>query len=114
MQIEKQKQRLEEEKERLVRELEYYKKEDPYLSPDRGTANTVDDDITEDEGHDRVTATRLALKKDLYAVEEALKSIESGTYGICKNCGEKIEEERLEIMPAARFCLNCEKKRLSL
>jgi RNA polymerase-binding transcription factor DksA len=37
-------------------------------------------------------------------VKDALMKIETGTYGICEVCGEKIEEDRLEANPAARTC----------
>jgi DnaK suppressor protein len=34
----------------------------------------------------------------------ALKRMQDGTYGMCEECGEKIEEDRLEANPAARTC----------
>ena len=37
-------------------------------------------------------------------IKLALANIESGTYGICETCGEKIEEDRLEANPATRTC----------
>ncbi len=101
---------LEKEKENLVKELDYYKKEDPYLSPDRNTSNTLDDDITEIEGHDRITATRINLKERLGDVKKALVSIEDGSYGECKSCGKKIPAERLIAMPTALYCIECNKK----
>ncbi|MDP2671249.1 MAG: TraR/DksA C4-type zinc finger protein [bacterium] len=111
MQIPVQKSKLESGKAKLLKQLDHYKKEDPYLIPDRQSSNTVDDDITEIEGHDRITATRIALETDLKAVEEALGRIKDGTYGNCQNCGKKIEENRLSIMTTAKFCLDCQEKR---
>ena len=46
-----------------------------------------------------------ALK--LRLVEDALKRIENGTYGICISCEEPIEEKRLEYVPFARYCTEC-------
>jgi RNA polymerase-binding transcription factor DksA len=37
----------------------------------------------------------------------ALERIERGTYGSCENCGKKIIEERLELLPYARYCTPC-------
>ena len=37
-------------------------------------------------------------------VKRALKKIEDGAYGTCEISGEPIEEERLEVNPAARTC----------
>jgi RNA polymerase-binding transcription factor DksA len=45
------------------------------------------------------------VEGELAAVERALRRLEEGTSGTCEACGEPIEEERLEAMPAARFCL---------
>ena len=41
------------------------------------------------------------LELRLKDVNNALGQIESGTYGICKVCGEEIPEERLKANPAA-------------
>jgi RNA polymerase-binding transcription factor DksA len=42
---------------------------------------------------------------ELADVEHALKRLDDGTYGTCEVDGKPIPEERLEAMPAARFCL---------
>jgi DnaK suppressor protein len=82
------------------------KKSDPYLDTNSSdSGNTLDDDITEIEGHDRITATRLQMKQDLAGVENALKRIEDGTYGKCQVGGEDISVDRLEAMPTATVCL---------
>ena len=105
------KEKLEKEKEELEKEIDFYKKEDPFLIPDRAITNTVDDDITEIEGHDRITATRLNLKQRLSEVKGALSRMEDNTYGVCKNCGQKISEERIEAMPSASLCIDCNRKK---
>lgn len=47
------------------------------------------------------------LRQRLDAVREALLRIEQGSYGICKNCGQRIEPERLEALPSALVCRGC-------
>jgi RNA polymerase-binding protein DksA len=47
----------------------------------------------------------------LKEVEDALKNIESGTYGKCANCDEYIAEKRLEVIPYAKLCINCEESK---
>ena len=47
------------------------------------------------------------LKKSLEEVELALQKITRGKYGLCENCGKKIENKRLKILPTARYCLSC-------
>ncbi|NCC65229.1 MAG: hypothetical protein EOM15_11300 [Spirochaetia bacterium] len=45
-------------------------------------------------------------------LDNALKRIEQGTYGLCIRCGKEIPEGRLEQVPEALLCVQCaEKKR---
>ena len=44
----------------------------------------------------------------LSAVEDAISRIEEGEFGVCEECGEKINKKRLDAVPWARFCLNCQ------
>ncbi len=46
----------------------------------------------------------------LTRVEDALEAINSGTYGICKSCGNKIPRERLEVVPYAAMCVECQRR----
>jgi YteA family regulatory protein len=43
-------------------------------------------------------------------IDDALRSIEDESYGICQNCKKEIPEERLEFMPYAQFCVTCQKE----
>ena len=45
------------------------------------------------------------VEAELNDVEYALRRISDGTYGTCEACGQAIDEERLEAVPAARLCL---------
>lgn len=44
------------------------------------------------------------LRYQLSDVDDALRRLDAGTYGICATCGLPIEPERLGALPAARFC----------
>ncbi len=44
----------------------------------------------------------------LEEVEIALRKIEEGTYGVCDACGKPISAARLEALPYASLCLDCE------
>jgi RNA polymerase-binding transcription factor DksA len=44
----------------------------------------------------------------LYEIEEALKRLEHNTYGICGMCERPILKARLEAVPFARLCVNCQ------
>jgi RNA polymerase-binding transcription factor DksA len=40
-------------------------------------------------------------------VDEALRRLDQGVYGVCEGCGRPIPEERLLARPFARTCLAC-------
>ena len=44
-------------------------------------------------------------------LEEALVRLETGSYGICEECGRKIDEARLRVAPYATCCLSCQEGR---
>ena len=46
------------------------------------------------------------IEAELSDVEHALHRLDDGTYGSCEACGRAISADRLEAMPAARFCLD--------
>lgn len=47
-----------------------------------------------------------ALREQLVDVEHALAKFAEGTYGDCEADGEPIPVDRLEAMPATRFCID--------
>ena len=46
----------------------------------------------------------------LYELDDALKRIEEGTYGICEDCKTVIAKKRLAAVPYARLCVKCQAK----
>ena len=49
--------------------------------------------------------------KRVEQINEAIKRLEDGTYGICFDCNKKIGEGRLEAIPYARRCIECKARR---
>ncbi len=43
-------------------------------------------------------------------VDNALKRIEQGTYGLCEECESLIPAARLSVLPHARYCIACQSK----
>ncbi|HEX8139139.1 MAG TPA: TraR/DksA family transcriptional regulator [Pyrinomonadaceae bacterium] len=41
-------------------------------------------------------------------IDQALRRIEEGTYGVCERCGKPIDERRLEALPTARYDAACQ------
>jgi RNA polymerase-binding transcription factor DksA len=50
------------------------------------------------------------LELKLQDIDLALNKIKKETYGFCDNCDKTIPIERLKIYPAAKYCLDCQKK----
>lgn len=46
------------------------------------------------------------VEAELGDVEHALHRLDEGTYGTCEACGKPIGEDRLEALPATRFCVD--------
>lgn len=67
-------------------------------------------DISEDLSLLRLSAHR----KLLYDIDEAVRKIGEGTYGICEECGEEITEKRLLVLPAATLCVDCQEQKEQL
>jgi DnaK suppressor protein len=44
-------------------------------------------------------------------IDDALESLNEGTYGVCAECGGEISEKRLHALPFARLCVACKSKR---
>src|SRR5262250_3004795 len=45
----------------------------------------------------------------LKEVVSALQKIDEGGFGDCERCGEAIAEKRLEALPFARYCIECQR-----
>ncbi len=43
-------------------------------------------------------------------IDEALIRVEEGNYGVCAECGVEISEKRLEAVPFARYCVECQSR----
>jgi RNA polymerase-binding transcription factor DksA len=62
------------------------------------------------DAYDRDFALSLLSQEQdaLYEIEEALKRLEQGTYGICEMSGKAIAQPRLEALPFARYTVECQ------
>jgi DnaK suppressor protein len=46
--------------------------------------------------------------RQLVLINEALQRITDEEYGTCQNCEKEINPKRLDAVPWARYCLNCQ------
>jgi DnaK suppressor protein len=49
-------------------------------------------------------------RRILQLVNEALGRLDSGTYGLCVACQEEVQAKRLDAVPWARHCIECQEK----
>jgi len=57
----------------------------------------------------RDLALREHNEQHLAAIDAALARIETGAYGACTSCGKPIAAERLEALPWAALCIDCQR-----
>jgi len=50
-------------------------------------------------------------RAQLALVDAALNRMEEGVYGECEECGEKIGKKRLQAVPWAIYCLDCQEEK---
>jgi DnaK suppressor protein len=46
----------------------------------------------------------------LYELDDAMKRIDEGIFGVCEDCKSVISKTRLKVIPYARFCIKCQEK----
>lgn len=108
--------RLEKERENLISEINQLEKDSLYKSQRESSGDLSGYSFhMADVGTDNFTRElnlklATAEQKILYEVEKALERLERGSFGICQQCKKKINHQRLEAIPYARMCIECEEE----
>lgn len=76
--------------------------------PQYGTSK--DENAQEVTEFEKRKALEFNLEKRLGEINETLKKLDGGNYGVCQTCSAKIEPPRLKAMPTAYLCSSCAKK----
>jgi len=50
-------------------------------------------------------------RQSLYELDDAIKKIEEGTFGVCEECKSFITKTRLKVVPFARLCVKCQERK---
>lgn len=88
--------------ERRKRDIE---EEDPFSDTSRLSDNaSPDTDAAEQFGHARAIAIKEQLDRKIIQTKKALARVKIGKYGICEECGEMIDTDRLMAYPEATLC----------
>lgn len=75
--------------------------ERPAGEHDQLTSEPIDKEVVLDQAEEAIRRKVL----------DALRRLDSGTYGQCESCGGPIAHERLEAVPYATSCIECERER---
>lgn len=65
------------------------------------------DSASDNQQVDTALGIRSIELDQLTQIDEALRMIERGDYGICHRCGDAISIERLKVKPMAKYCVPC-------
>ena len=75
---------------------------------DGSTPRDEGDQAQASERQDLSFMTRERLAERINRLTAALERLNEGTYGQCESCGRPIEKPRLEALPEAKHCLECQ------
>ncbi len=100
------------EKSKVEKQIAELVSQDPFSDTERLSDNAASDtDAKEEFNHDRYQAMQNEMKQKLEAIVAALQRIAKGNYGLCVNCKQLIDTDRLAAVPTAELCMNCESKK---
>ncbi len=87
-------------------------KEDPFKDTNRIIDNaSPDTEAAEQFGHARASAIKQQLQRNIIQTRKALSRIKIGKYGVCEDCGQLIDTDRLMVYPETTLCAKDAAKR---
>lgn len=100
------------ESDRLSEGLRRLEEDTLYSAISENTADIANCAEVGTDNFDRETALNIASGETdmLRDVADALRRVNEGSYGVCEGCNQPIMKKRLEVFPAARFCIECQSK----
>jgi DnaK suppressor protein len=91
-------------------------RQDPELFLDVSDSRSLDlfdaASLASQEQHNEAVWRRLADKTR--ALAEVQERVREGTYGLCRSCGSRIPQSRLQAVPTATLCVACQERRESV
>ena len=110
--LQKFKKLLEEKRLSIVQDLGLLEERSMHTTSAESSGDLIYSDHMPELGSDaieREKAFLFASRDGVYLsqIEEALRRVQDGTFGICRACGKKIPEERLEAVPTTTICVPC-------
>ncbi|HQZ90416.1 MAG TPA: TraR/DksA family transcriptional regulator [Thermomicrobiales bacterium] len=105
--------RLNAELRETLESLQRIEQEIPALSRDEDEeggvpANHLADEASNVYELERLATIRAGLTDREYSIRDAQTRLANGVYGICQRCGKQIDPGRLEALPWALYCIECQ------
>ncbi len=99
-------------KQRILEDLNNFSRKDSHEADNMSAkfpeyGDKPDENAQEISDYSTNVMAEKVLEKSLEDVNKALERIKKGTYGICKYCGNSINEKRLLARPTAGACITC-------
>lgn len=107
---------LEEERARLAGAVEFLERENPGSIEDElgdlttGSGNHTGDQAAATFDRELDQGLEEGAQQTLQDIDDALRKIDEGSYGVCEVCGEPIGADRLSAIPWARLCIDDARK----
>jgi RNA polymerase-binding transcription factor DksA len=106
------KEKLKTQKSKLETMLQKFAKEDDKPEGDWDSVfpdftKKLEESADEVEEYASLRSVEHSLELRLKRTNEALEKIKKGTYGKCEKCKSQISEERLDLVPEAKLCKDC-------
>lgn len=77
-----------------------------FINDDSSYSDSVDQ-ASADTGKSMTLQMKNRERDELKFINEALRRIEIGTFGLCEQCDEPIAEARMKANPATTLCIDC-------
>ncbi|MEW5743926.1 MAG: TraR/DksA family transcriptional regulator [Nitrospirota bacterium] len=75
-------------------------------------SGTEDGDVSASLQIEDVSISTMKVRnRMLRQIDNSLQRLKEDRYGICEECGEDIDEKRLNVMPFALLCIDCQENR---
>ncbi|MFC3149666.1 TraR/DksA family transcriptional regulator [Litoribrevibacter euphylliae] len=98
-------------KTKLLEQKEQIERRVNAISSDLNRSEPMSQDFseqaTEQENLDVLHALEHEGKEELILINQALARLQSGEYGLCRECGEEINPARLDALPFVTTCISC-------
>jgi RNA polymerase-binding transcription factor DksA len=91
-------------RERITSQIEALKGD----SLERHDSTNIEEDGT--DAFERQFALNLVSSEQdaLFEIDEAIRRLEEGTYGLCVECSGRVEDGRLKALPFVKTCIKCQ------